>query len=222
MKRFVASRARALRVGLAFLAVGCSRREPPPPPPPPPPAQVDKDIIEAAMHQCFTVDCDRAHERAVMIAADSPLRQTDDFRAIEFRFEVNRLLRAEGEPDFAKRRFMLEQFRSDATADTSLRSIATERLARLGGGPMFEVSVNAGTDGGTDLGADGGRAAEAAEIAKLMRSKKPADYQAARALLEPKMYDGRATPDDLRALTTICKAQKDSTCLKALSTLKLH
>jgi len=222
MRLFVASRARALRVGLAFLAVGCSRRDPPPPPPPPPPAQVDKDILDTAMHQCFTVDCDRAHERAAMIGADSPLRETDDFRAIEFRFEVSRLLRAEGEPDFAKKRAMLEHFRSDPTAEASLRSIATERLARLGGGPMFEVSVNGGTDGGSDAATDGGRAAEAAEIAKLMRSKKPADYQAARVLLEPKMYDGRATPDDVRALTTICKAQKDSTCLKALSTLKLH
>jgi len=215
-------RAWAIRVGLVFFFAGCSRRESPPAPPPVPPAQVDKDVLEAAMHQCFYVDCDRAHEQALSIAADSPLRASDDFRAIEYRFEVTRLLRAEGEPDVNKRRSLLQQFSNDAAVDSSLRSIATERVARLGGGPMFEVKVNAGADAGADGGGDGGRASEAAQIAKLMRSKKPADYQAARALLEPKMYDGRATPDDLRALTTICKAQKDSTCLKAISTLKLH
>lgn len=214
--------ARAWVIRLALLgALGCSRREPPPPPPPPAPIQVDKDILESAMHQCFSVDCERAHELTVTIAPDSPLRQSDDFRAIEYRFEVTRLLRAEGEPDFVKRRALLDQFRSDATVDATLRSVAAQRLALLGGGQMFEVQVNGGGDAGADAALDSG-ANEAAQIAKLMRSKKPADYQTARSILEPKMYEGRASPDELKALSTICKAQKDATCLKALSTLKLR
>lgn len=170
---------------------------------------------------CFTVDCDRGHQRAAMIAADSPLRQSDDFRAIEYRFAVTQLLRAEGEPDFDKRRALLDAFRNDATVDVSLRSIAAERLARLGGGRQFEVVVNAPADAGPDGAADAGPS-EAVRIAKLIRSKKPADYSEARAILEPRMYSGNATPEDLRALTTICKAQKDATCLKAISTVKLH
>jgi hypothetical protein len=215
------ARAWAIAAGLAAGAWACSRREPPPPPPPPAPAQVDKEVLEDAMHLCFSVDCDRAHERAAMIAADSPLRQSDDFRAIEYRFQVGRLLRAEGELDFDKRRALLDAFRSDTAVDATLRSIAAERLARMGGGRALEVLVNAGVDGGPDGATEAGPS-DAVVLARLMRSKKPADYQAARALIEPKMYDGRATPDELRALSTICKAQKDATCLKAISTLKLR
>jgi hypothetical protein len=212
-----------LRVGplvLVFCLEGCSRREPPPPTPPPPPAQVDKDLLESAMHQCFTVDCNSAHSRASQISAESPLRSTDEFRAIEFRFEVDQLLHAEAELDVDKRRALLDQFRQDPNADAELRTVAAERLARLGGGQRFELRLG-GADGGTDGGVDGG-SSDAAQIATLMRTKKPADYQAARLLMEPRIYSGSASLDDVKAMTIICKAQKDNVCLKTLKTLKLH
>jgi hypothetical protein len=216
-----ALRAGAIRAGLAIVLAGCSRREPPPPPPPPAPVQVDKDILEAAMHQCFTVDCVTAHDRAGQIAKDSPLRETDEFRAIEYRFYAGQLLRAEAEPDFDKKRALLDQLRNDPSVDVGLRSAAGERLARLGGGRMIEVSLNGSGDGGADAGVDAGKS-DAAQVALLMRSKKPADYQAARTLIEPRLYSGSASPDDIRAMTTICKAQKDNACLKTLKTLQLR
>jgi hypothetical protein len=212
-------RAGAVRIGFVVFLAGCSRREPPPPPPPPPPAQVDKDLLESAMHQCFTVDCESAHSRAGQISTDSPLRSTDDFRAIEFRYEVDQLLHAEAEPDVDKRRALLDQFRQNPNADADLRTAAAERLARLGSGQRFELRLV--PDGGADGGADGG-SSDAAEIAKLMRTKKPTDYQAARLLIEPRIYSGTASPDDIKAMTIICKAQKDNVCLKTLKTLKLH
>ena len=210
-----------IRVGLLVLLAGCSRREPPPPPPPPTPAQVDKDFLESAMHQCFLVDCESAHGRASQIAADSPLRASDDFRAIEFRFEVDQLLHAEAEPDLDKRRALLDQFRSNPGADAELRTAAAERLARLGGGPMSSSgSLRAPTAAPTPRQTVA--RATPHRIAKLMKSKKPADYQAARALIEPRIYSGTASADDIKAMTTICKAQKDNACLKTIKTLKLH
>jgi hypothetical protein len=172
------------------------------------------------MRQCFTVDCDLAHARASQISSDSPLRQTDDFHAIEFRFEVNELLRAEHEIDFGKKRAMLERLRNSPEVDVGLRAAAGERLARLGNGSAaFELAIS--SDGGSDAGVDAG-SAEATLLASLMRSKKPEDYQKVRDLLEPKIYGGRATPDDVRMMTTVCKAAKDMTCLKMLKTLVLH
>jgi hypothetical protein len=55
-----------------------------------------------------------------------------------------------------------------------------------------------------------------------MRTKKPADYQTARSLIEPRMFAGKASPEDLRVMTVICKAQKDATCLKTVKTLQLR
>jgi hypothetical protein len=209
---------RACVVLLLFFASACSRREPPPPAPPPPPSEVDRELLESAMRQCFSVDCDLAHERASQISVDSPLRQTDDFHAIEFRFEVNQLLRAEHEIDFHKKRAMLERLRNSPDADVSLRAAAGEMLARLGDGrSAFELALSGAPDAGADAGST-----EAALLASLMRSKQPDDYQKVRALLEPKVYTGRATPEDVRMMMTLCKAQNDIACLKMLKTLVLH
>jgi hypothetical protein len=174
------------------------------------------------MRQCFTVDCDLAHARASQISSDSPLRQTDDFHAIEFRFEVNELLRAEHEIDLGKKRAMLEQLRNSPEVDVGLRAAAGERLARLGNGSAaFELALAISPGGGADAGVDAG-SAEAMLLASLMRSKNPGDYQKVRDMLEPKIYGGRATPDDVRMMTTVCKAEKDTACLKMLKTLVLH
>jgi len=188
------------------------------------------------MHQCFTVDCDKAHERALQISPDSPLRQTDDFHAIEYRYEVGQLLLAEHEPDMDKQRSLLDLLRNSRDADPGLRSAAGEMLARLGGGRRFELVLAGSSPGsGPGLGPGSGSGADmpgdstadagssdAALVASLMKSKKPADYQVARSLIEPRVFSGKASVDDVRAMTTICKAQKDAACLKNLKTLKLR
>jgi hypothetical protein len=221
MRRLVVVGARpALRVGLALLVFlpACSRREPPPPPPPPPPLEVDRQILDQAMHECFTVDCDKAHERLSQLSPDSSLRQTDDFHAIEFRYEMNQLLRADREIDVEKQRAMFDQLRNDPNYDVTVRSAASERLARLGLGRRFELKLAGVQDAGEPDAGDG----DSARIAVLMKSKKPSDYQVVRTLLEPRLFSGKATADDIRTMTTICKAQKDAACLKNLKTFKLH
>jgi hypothetical protein len=211
-----------MALALGVTAAACSRRDPPPPPPPPPPLEVDRDVLADAMRQCFTADCDRAHALVLQISADSPLRQSDEFRAIEYHYEVDQLLRAEGEPNIDDRRAKLDRFRNLAEADPALRTAAAAMLARLGGGARFELTLSGQGDAGApDADADADRA-EKARIATLMRTKKPADYQTARSLIEPRIFSGKASPDDLRNMTIICKAQKDATCLKTVKTLQLR
>jgi hypothetical protein len=211
--------AQLFALGVALQA--CSRREPPPPPPPPPPLEVDREILEEALHECFTVDCDRARDRVAELSQSSPLRQSDDFHAIEFRHEVNEYLRAERETDFDKQRSMLLVIRDTATAPPELRAAAGQWLARLGGGQKFELILAGHGDAGAPSGADAG-SDEAARIAALMKTKLPGDYDAARSLIEPRIYSGKASPEDVRNMLTICKAQKDARCLKTMKTLKLH
>jgi hypothetical protein len=208
---------RALAFAISLAPLACSRREPPPPAPPPPPLQVDRNILDDAMHECFTVNCDKAHERAALISPDSPLRQSDDFHAIEFRFEVNQLLSAEREVDLDKQRSLLDRLRNSRDADPTLRTAATERLARLGGGGRFELTLVETPDAGEDAATN-----DATRIATLLRSQKPADYQMARSIIEPRLFAGKASADDVRAMVTICKAQKDAACLKNVQTLKLR
>jgi hypothetical protein len=207
-------------LAVATLAAACSRRAPPPPPPPPSPLEVDRHVLDDALHQCFTLDCDAAHQRVLQLSESSALRQSDEFRAIEFHYEVNELLRADREPDLDKQRSMLDTLRNTTSAAPELRTAAGQMLARLGGGQRFELALP-GPDGGA-ASAAGASSEETAKIAALLKSKKPSDYALARALIEPRIYEGKATPDDVRAMMTICKAQKDTRCLKTIQTLKLH
>jgi hypothetical protein len=57
-----------------------------------------------------------------------------------------------------------------------------------------------------------------AKAQKLLLAGKAKD---ARAILEPKLLDGRATSDEIRLLREVCKAQSDRMCV-ALCTSKLN
>ena len=154
-----------------------------------------------------------------MITSDSPLRGSDAFRAIQFHFEVNRFLAAEHEVDLDKQRSLLDALRNSRDADPALRTAAAERLARLGGGGRFELVLSGAPDAGDSGDARGG---DAPLLASLLRSQRPEDYRTARAILEPRLFSGKASPDEVRAMATICKAQKDAACLKNVQTLMLR
>jgi len=213
------ARSRVASVLLALAASACSRPDLPPPPPVPPPAKVDSDIAQLAFEQCFSGDCERAHAHLAEIAAGSPVRFQPQFRAVQYRFDADRMLRAEVEPDLAQRRIVYQAVAESLATEPSLRLAATERMARLGA-KMFshaqEVSLNARED------AVNPALTEAAELLKQSRSKDPSDQTHVRAVLEPKIFAGKASPEDVAMVRTVCKAQADAACLKQLDRLILH
>ncbi len=194
---------------------GCTRSEPPPPPPPTP-AKLEQDLLDLAFRDCFLADCERAFAHLSELPAASPLRQSDAFRAIRYRYDADRLLRADTETDAQKKRDLLKAIADSALTDSFLRGMATERIGKLGASPgaAQEVAVNSNIDALL--------AEETAELMKKSKSKKLADQADVRSKIEPKIFAGKATADDVTMLRNVCKTQKDSACLKRLDHLLLR
>ena len=205
------------------VASGCSRPDTPPPPPPPPPAKVDQDLVDLALHDCFFGNCETAHSHLSQVTVGSPARQSVAYRAVQYRYDADRMLRADVEPDLQKRRALYSTLAASLETDGGLRLAASERIARLGimtpgGGGASEIALNARTDAPSPSVV---AAQEVAALLVLSRSKDPADLTQVREKLEPKIYSGKATRDDLAMLRTVCKTQRDTTCLRQLDKLIL-
>ena len=204
---------------VALAAGGCSRPDTPPPPPPAAPAKVDQDIVDLAFHDCFTADCDRAHAHLSQVAADSPLRRSDTFRAVQYRFDADRMLRAEVEPDLAQRRAAYQAIADSPATEAVLRLAAAERMSRLGAAPSGhaqEIALNAKADAG-NVAAD-----EAAELLRQSRSKDASDQSHVRSVIEPRIFAGKGSPTDVAMLRSVCKSQSDAACLRRLDHLMLR
>jgi hypothetical protein len=198
---------------------GCSRPDTPAPPPLPSPTKVDRDIVQLAFEQCFSGDCERAHAHLAEVAAGSPVRREAEYRAIQYRFDADRLLRADVEEDLAQRRAVYQAITDSPLTEPALRLGAAERIARLGATSLShgqEVALNAHGDAGNPA------MAEAAELLKQSRSKDLSDQTHVRAVLEPRMFSGKASAEDIAMLRTVCKAQADAACLRQLDRLILH
>ncbi len=208
--------------GILAASSACSRPDAPPAPPPPTAAKLEQDLVDLALHDCFAADCERAYAHLAELPSGSPLRQSDAFRAVQYRYDADRLLRADVEQDLEKRRAALEAIASSRTAEASLRLGAAERISRLGVAPLRagqELAVNALPGAATPAAI---AAQEAAELLTKSRSQDPADQREVRARLEPRIYSGKGTPDDVAMLRVVCKAQHDDTCLHQLAHLILH
>jgi hypothetical protein len=203
----------------ACVVASCSRPDDPPPPPPPSADKVDQDLMDRAFHDCFVGDCDRAYAHMSELSPKSPLRHGDAFRAVQYRYDADRLLHADVEPDPTKRHALYQEISDSKVTDSILRLAASERMARLGA-----TGVGAGRETALNALADAGPpgAAAATQLLEKSKSKNPTDWSQVRAAIEPKIFSGKASRDDVAMLRTVCKAEKDTTCLQQLDHLILR
>jgi hypothetical protein len=180
---------------------------------------LDQDVVDLAFHECFSGDCERAHAHLSEIAAAAPIRRTDAFRAIQYRFAADRMLHADADPDLVARRAAYQTIADSPDTDTLMRLAANERISRLGAKVLShasEVTINARADAGDPV------ALQVAELLRQSKSKDPGDQSHVRAVLEPKMFSGKASAEDVLMLRRVCKAQADTGCLRQLDRLIVH
>ncbi len=216
--------------------------------PPPPiasvsatPMNADAATLQDAKRICDSGDCETAHQRVSQLPDDSPLRQSQDFKDIEYKWAVGTLLRADSEPDLNTKRALLERVVGTQTVDPAIRKNAADKLAQIDvSGPLLTLGAK-----------DGGKAPVASAVAPtphtphasdntpapppaphptpqprpqapaspspfdLATSSNPADWQKARNILEPRVFAGHASSAEVRLLKSICKQQGDRTCVEA-------
>jgi hypothetical protein len=207
-------------LSLAFpLAAGACSTPPDPAPAPSAPPKLDQEVVDLAFHECFSGDCERAHAHLSDIPAAAPIRRSDAFRAIQYRFAADRMLHADADPDPAGRRAAYQAIADSADTDTLMRLAANERISRLGVTALShasEVTLNARTDAGDPA------ALQVTELLRLSKSKDASDQNHVRAVLEPKMFSGKASLEDVMMLRRVCRAQADAACLRQLDRLIVH
>jgi len=196
--------------------------------------------LAAAKQLCDEGKCDLAHDKLMLsIDAKSSLRQGTDFQNIETRWADSVLGRAEKESDPKKKRALLHSVADADSVPQSRRSIATSKLAELDA--VINVPPTASTAPTATHTATAppptvtntGTATSTATAPTTTTTHRPTgganvfnqasqlsmsgDNAGARALLEPRVFgSGKATPEEVRLLKGICRAQHDKNCTTAI------
>jgi pSer/pThr/pTyr-binding forkhead associated (FHA) protein len=212
------------------------------------PSQGDpaQQSLDEAKRLCESGDCDTAHEKIVNeIPPGSPLRDSADFKAIQFRWAEALLQRAENETDVAKKRALLGEVAGDPTVDPARRKRAADKLQLLDSAAptpsqLPSVAKDAAPPERPARDAGPRRVATAidntavsyppptssptlratgTDVHQLLLQDTPSSIAAARAILEPKVFGNRATAEEIRMLKTICKSQRDEVCVEKCKSL---
>ena len=195
--------------------------------------------LQAAKKECDEGNCDLAHDRLIAkIAKGSALRQSGDFQNIETRWADQVLAQADKELDATKKRSLLRNVQADDAVPQTRRNIANAKMAELDAATNVTPSgtvvaphpsatqtatapTNTATATATTATATATHTAPHPPGGSVFQSASnlatSGDNQGARALLEPRVFAGRGTPDEIRLLQGICKAQRDKLCLSTIS-----
>jgi pSer/pThr/pTyr-binding forkhead associated (FHA) protein len=215
-----------------------NRREPPPLNPDLPQNREALAMAEAKK-LCFERnDCDAAHDKLMVTISDgSPLRLSEDFKGIEMRWADGLLARADTETDEAKKRSMLRMVERATTVDDSRRKIASTKLKEMDAALEMHVSPDVSSvatiappstkpthAASTHATAPSGTGTRTKPPTQTLMEKASAlylagDLQGARALLEPRVFAGKGSPEEVKFLDQVCKAQGDKACREAIKKL---
>jgi pSer/pThr/pTyr-binding forkhead associated (FHA) protein len=219
--------------------------ETPRPPAPDPTRQALDEIEELAAQG----NLETAHQRIAAGAAAFPaLAELPEVREIESRWADAVLTRAGKERDTAVRRTLLSSVAQATTVDPGRRRAAADRLkeANFVGTDIQELpkvkAPAAAPTSPTDLPSKMSRPILAADpwaspAPAPTRGNSPSSLDGssskatdlalqgrdgetkARAQLEPRVWSGRASPDEIRMLRAICKHMGDRACIERASAL---
>ena len=198
--------------------------------------------LQAAKKLCDNDKCDLAHDKlSVKIDAKSPLRQSSDFQNVMTRWADGQMAKAEREMDPTKKRSLLREVATDEGVPDARRKVANAKIAELDAAtagtatnivpppthtavapPPTNTNVPTATTTAVPTaptathtahptGGGGNVFATASTLATN------GDLAGARALLEPRVFGGRANGDEVKLLQGICKTQHDKMCTTAIA-----
>lgn len=211
-------------------------------------ANPEQAALDAAKALCDQGKCDLAHDKLlVSISESSPLRNSSDYQNIETHWADGVLARADRETDQTKKRALLHQVADSPTVPQSRRQIATDKLRELDAAtsattthtataptnvvatapivtapPTNTVTANpitTNTFAPTTASVKHNPPAGGSVFSQASTMALNGDQAGARALLEPRVMGGKASPDEVGLLKGICKAQGDKVCTTGIKKL---
>lgn len=100
-------------------------------------ADSEQAMLAEARAACTPTDCEASHVKVTTaLKADSPWRESADFKFVEATWADALLTRAQGETAMDKKRALLARVAGTPTVDTARRNLANDRLAQLDSVPV--------------------------------------------------------------------------------------
>jgi hypothetical protein len=207
-----------------------------------------KAALDEAKKMAAEGDLDLAHNRiANGIPMTSPLREAPETREIEARWADSLLGQADQESDPATRKLLLNAVAQSTTVDAVRRRVAADKVREMDerGTDVSELPHAARATAGPSEAAAVRPSRPAAALApdpyvpppppRPAANPEPPEPKTApaselalqgrdgetraRAQLEPKVWSGKATPDEVRLLKAICRHQGDRSCSERAAAL---
>ncbi len=196
--------------------------------------------LRAAKKLCDDGNCDVAHDKLILdVAKGSPLRQSSDYQNIETRWADDVLARADKEADPTKKRALLRLVTDDDGVPLTRRNVAKAKLAELDAATSVQPTATnvvipepTHTAAPTHTAMTNPTATVTAVPTATHTATHPhggsnvlqqasalslaGDNAGARALLEPHVFGGHGSAEEVRMLKGICKAQHDKECVAAI------
>jgi pSer/pThr/pTyr-binding forkhead associated (FHA) protein len=191
--------------------------------------------LQAAKKMCDEGSCDVAHLTLVAkIAKTSPVRQSSDFQNIETRWADQVLSQADKESDPNRKRTLLHSITADDGVPLTRLNIANAKLAELDAAthivttattappppvPTHTAPVHTAVSTATAVPTHTAHPHSSNVLQQASALSLAGDNAGARALLEPRVFRGHGSPDEVRMLKGVCKAQHDKECIAAIEKL---
>jgi hypothetical protein len=161
-----------------------------------------------------------AHKRVQDIPENSRAREEEAFKDIEMAWANWMFQRVEQSTDNAEKKKLLKEIAGTSTVDAEARKRAAEKVREIEASepaPTVQPPVYNGEPRPQGTFNPGGAdpAPAATQTSKVITPNAPAgppDEEALRRQLEPKVYGGRASVDEIRMLKAICSHLGNRQC----------
>ncbi len=175
----------------------------------------EREILTEAQKKCTVTECDKAHAHLGDIKEGSAARLAPEFLEVEKKWMEIHFAAADKLKDAAKKRAEFTKVAVDGFLRET-REAAKAKLAELDGAAAPEATGVPGVPGttATPKPTATAKASDADRAREMMSS---GNLAGARSILEGKARAGKATPEEVQILRSVCKAQGDRACLDRFS-----
>jgi ABC transport system ATP-binding/permease protein len=167
--------------------------------------------VDEALKLLDNKDVEGAHKKLLEIPEDD--RPTDDpnFKKVELAWSDSRFQQVNDAPDSAAKKKILKEIATTETVDPQQRSRAAKMISELEAKEPPPVQANEPHPMGTFVPGTAAPAPQSTVVQNLPNQGPPNEEQIRRSL-EPKVWGGRASIDEIKMLKAICSHLGDHAC----------
>jgi len=184
----------------------------------------DAQILKEASELATAKDFERAHQKLQAINDNSPTRESQAFKDLESKWADWKFQKVNETTDINEKKRILQEIASTPSVSPDQRKQAADLLQSFvgpepttptnptGGGTYVPPINNGGSSGGAAAGTTTGKSNDTPSTPTTPPPPGQFDQSAMRKSLEPKVWSGKASEDEIKLLIALCKHDHDAVC----------